>query len=374
MQLVPPLTQDSHRAAAERSVGTHLPYAAQIDDATILLRDGRLMQVIRIEGLLFETLDGAEIDYRKDMRDAVLRSIGSSRFALYHHVLRRRVATGLTGTFPDPLSQAIDDIWRARLADREMFVNEQFIAIIRRPNEGRSRGARALLGRLAGKGPDAPAHGEDLRALTAAREALVASLSAYRPALLQVYETPTGLFSEPLEYLAALYNGDLEPVLMPEGSIADYLPRRRISFGAETAELGGHAGSGRSFIAIVSIKDYPGATAPGMLDALQRLPFEMTITQSFALVDRSASLGRLNLTLRRMRAADDEALVLRDELMLARDAVASGKMTFGEHHMTVAVRGDTPAQVDAGVAEVQAAMTELGIVAVREDIGLEAAF
>ena len=65
---------------------------------------------------------------------------------------------------------------------------------------------------------------------------------------------------------------------------------------------------------MVSIKDYPGQTAPGMLDELLRLPFEMVVTQSFGFVDRQAALGRMNLALRRMRSAEDEALSLRGEL------------------------------------------------------------
>ncbi len=68
----------------------------------------------------------------------------------------------------------------------------------------------------------------------------------------------------------------------------------------------------------------------------------MTITQSFAFVDRQAALGRVNLALRRMRAADDEAVSLRDELAVARDDLAAGRAAFGEHHLTLAVRADSP--------------------------------
>jgi type IV secretion system protein VirB4 len=38
--------------------------------------------------------------------------------------------------------------------------------------------------------------------------------------------------------------------------------------------------------------------------------------------------------------------------------------------MTIAIRGGAPGLVDDGVAEVQAALADLGIVAVREDIAL----
>src|SRR3546814_11418157 len=42
--------------------------------------------------------------------------------------------------------------------------------------------------------------------------------------------------------------------------------------------------------------------------------------------------------------------------------------------MTIGVRGAAPAEVDAGVAGVQAALADLGIIAVREEVALEPAF
>ena len=76
-----------------------------------------------------------------------------------------------------------------------------------------------------------------------------------------------------------------------------------------------------------------------MLDELLRLPFELVVSQSFGFVDRQAALGRMNLALRRMRSAEDEAVSLRADLASAKDEVAAGRAGFGEHHMTIAVRG-----------------------------------
>ena len=44
------LTAREKLARREAAVGDHLPYAAQIDDHTIVTRDGLAMQVIRLEG------------------------------------------------------------------------------------------------------------------------------------------------------------------------------------------------------------------------------------------------------------------------------------------------------------------------------------
>ena len=70
LQLLPPLTRDPRVVAREVSAGTHLPYARHLDDVTLVTRDGLLMQTIRLGGLLFETADTDELNYRADLRDA----------------------------------------------------------------------------------------------------------------------------------------------------------------------------------------------------------------------------------------------------------------------------------------------------------------
>lgn len=376
LQLLPRLSRDERDWSREKSAGDHLPYLAQIDEHTLLLRDGRLCQVIALDGLLFETAGTTDINYRKSLRDAMLQAVGSSRFALYHHIIRRRVEPELHGDFPDPFSRDMDASWRRRLQGKRLFLNDLYLCIIRRPLQGQGGAAEKVsrwLGRTATDTRTADLAAER-RALDAARDTLLAALSQYGARPLGCYDLRGTSCSEVLEYLSSLYNGELRPVLLPEADVGQYIPYRRVSFGAQTVELGAAGDLPRGFVGMVSIKEYPGQTGPGMLDDLMRLPLELTITQSFGFVDRQAALGKVNLTLRRMRAADDEALSLRGELAVARDELAAGRAAFGEHHLTVAVRADSPDAVDAGVADVQAALTDLGIIAVREELALEPAF
>jgi type IV secretion system protein VirB4 len=361
--------------AKEQAAGKHLPYARHVDDVTLATRDGLLLQTIRLGGLLFETSDTDELNYRSDLRDAMLRSIGSSRFAIYHHVVRRRAETLLEAEFPDAFSARLDARWRERLATREMFVNELFLTIVRRPMQGRV----GLLDRLrdfAGRAATdrKAAQASDVRALSAASDALVAALGSYTPRLLSVYRSAHGVRSEPLEFLSHLYNGQMRPVALPYGDAGEHIPFRRVSFGDEAFELAPAGDIERSFGAIIAIKDYPAQTLPGMFDELYRMPFEMTVTQSFAFVERGEALGRMNLALRRMRSTDDEAVSLRTELANAKDNVAAGRAGFGEHHGSISIRGATLDELDARVAEVSATLADLGIVAVREDVALEPAF
>ena len=303
MQLLPPVTRDQRVISREQSAGRHLGYARHVDDHTIETRDGLLLQFIQLRGLLFETADTEELNYRKQLREGMLQAIGTSRFGLYHHILRRRIDLAFNGEFPDNFSQGLHDRWNARLAGRQLFVNDLFLTIARRPTQGRIGLLESLRDALTpARDTDREGVPHEVRQLDNATEALMASLGSYEPKLLSVYNSLNEPYSEPLEFLSALFNGEMRPVKLPAQDLGEYLPYRRVSFGQDAIELGPTGNSPREFAALVSIKDYPGQTSAGMFDELLRLPFEMVISQSFGFVDRQAALSRMNLALRRMRS------------------------------------------------------------------------
>ena len=51
MQFLPPLTRDPSASRREKPAGAHLPYARHVDDVTLELRDGVLMQTIHLGGI-----------------------------------------------------------------------------------------------------------------------------------------------------------------------------------------------------------------------------------------------------------------------------------------------------------------------------------
>ena len=356
--------------------GRRLPYARHLDDATIETRDGRLLQFIHLTGFPFETADTEELNYRKSVRETMLRGVANSRFGLYHHVIRREADPELTGSFPDPFSADLDERWRERLNTRRLYVNDLFLTLVRRPAPGRIGVIQEAIRMVRGAGDRAEAAAElvrDQTALNAATDGLLSALQPYGARLLTAYKGPQGQCSEQLEFLSLLYNGEMRPVRLPDADLGLYLPYRRVSFGANALEWGPAGRMPIGFAAMLSVKDYPGQTTPGMMDDLLRLPAEMVLTESFGFVDRQQTLDRMNLALRRMRAADDEALSLRADLTTAKDDVAAGRSAFGEHHLTVMVKAASLDGLNEAAADVQSAFTELGVISVREDVNLEPA-
>ncbi len=363
--------------AQDPRAGDRLPYDQHLNDHTIVTRSGDFMQMVQLEGFAFETADTDMLNHLHSARDIVLRGIASSQLMIYCHVLRRPVQAVLSAAQPEGLARDIDDEWHARLADKQLFINDIVITLLRRPPVGKVGFVERLAGRLRGAASDVErqaAQARSLRELDAARSNLMSAFGRYGPRLLGQYRGAGGVHSEMLEILSALYNGDMQPVLVPGDDIGHYLPYKRVSFGLDTLELRGATPDHSRLAALISIKDYPAHTAPGMLDALLRLPHELTLSESFAFMDRQIADERIGLSLRRLRAASDETVTLRNGLMAAKDDLTSGVSAYGEHHLTVLVRAPSLARLDAAVADVQSALADMGAIAVREDVNLEPGF
>lgn len=363
-------------SAKEAKAGERLPYAQLVDSDVVLLRDGSLMGALQVPGLLFETEDTDALNAHAATREVMLRSNLDGRFVLYHHVIRRRVSVELEASFDDPLSAHIDRRWRDRLSSGSLFVNDQFVTLVRRPARGKAGWGEKLSRMVRGKAHEAEeVDPKDLRSLRAALQAMAASLGDYGAQPLSDYTGPSGqVNNELLELLSALYNGEMRPVRRPQDGtdIGQMLPYRRVSFGIDAMELRG--ANGADFSSILSLKEYPEATNPGLLDAMLRLPYEMVLTESFAPEERQTAREKIDLALRRLRSADEEAQSERADMMAARDELGAGSVAFGDHHLSVLVRDATLDGLDDATARIAAALADTGAIAVREDTNLEPAF
>ncbi len=360
----------------EARAGDRLPYAAHLDDKTLLLRDGGLMQALAIAGMPFETETADQLNHMLGVREVMLRSALDGRFVLYHHVIRRQVGVALAAEFDSPFAAELDRQWRERLAARQLFVNEQFLTLVRRPARGKA-GWPERMARLVGRSLDGDSDEVDpalQRELDAASQALISSLESYGARQLGGYPSGGGMCSELLELLSALYNGEMRPVLRPADDVdlGHHIPYRRLSFGLDTLELQG-AGA-HAFAGVLSVKDYPATTRAGLIDGVLRLGSECVLTETFAPSDRQIARERMDLAIRRLRAADDDVATERREMLSAKDALVSGQTGFGDHHLSLLVRAPTMPALDSALAGAAAVLADIGAVVVREDINLEPAF
>ena len=85
LKLKQPVPHFAPSAKREVSESEHVPYVALYNDNTLLTRNEDLIQVIKIEGLPFETSSDDYLKLRKRFRNNLLRTMAKSQYALYVH-------------------------------------------------------------------------------------------------------------------------------------------------------------------------------------------------------------------------------------------------------------------------------------------------
>ena len=228
-------TRNGAEMLREGSLAEFLPYTRHVDEATVATKDGYLFQVIKIDGFAFETADASELNHLKNVRNTMLRGIATSRHALYHHVIRRAARGYPGGDFDDAFCAALDRTWEARLAAKRLFVNDQYLTVVRRSLRG-TAGFAEQVGRLLSSAADRAAleaHRQaDLKALYEATDTLSGALEKYGARRLSVYEADCGTCSEVLEFLSYLINQSLRPIRLPRAALDAYLPYKRLLLAA----------------------------------------------------------------------------------------------------------------------------------------------
>ncbi|MDD3020675.1 MAG: hypothetical protein PHX61_06805 [Alphaproteobacteria bacterium] len=243
----------------ESRISKFIPYTRHIDDTTIKTKEGYLLKVIKVEGLPFETADQIDINQRKTIRSTLLRGLSNSRFAVYHHIIRRESKDDMNSFFENAWCKELDTAYQKRLSTKRMFVNEQYLTVVRRPAQS-AISFMAEISRTLFSKVDRELAGQYERqshvALNEAVSNILTTLSPYQPRVLGIKTTDNGLFSESLSFLSYLVNLEKTDIRLPQRTIADYLPAKRISFGKEAFEVRGANPNDVKLGAIISIKEY----------------------------------------------------------------------------------------------------------------------
>ena len=357
-------------AASEALAAAHIPYVRQADAFTLQTRSGDLVQIFQLDGKPFETESASELDRLKEGRNTLLRALAGGDYALWQHVVRRRIYPDLSPRPPAGFARDLDAQWQARLQRQQLYVNDLYLSLVRRAGSPSTALAQRLRRALSPEQDRELARREyrqALRELHQHAENLIGKLAPYRPRRLTTHSGAQGLQSELLRFCLQVLTGNDRPVLLPLQPLDRYLPSTTDYFGGEALELRSPGGS--RFGALLSIKEYAAQTFAGMLDRLFTLPGEAILTQSFTFIGRGTALEALGRQARIMDSIDDPALSQIEQIEEARDDLASSRLVYGSHHLTVMPLVAHANELDQACHEVDRRLSDLGLIVVRESGG-----
>ena len=276
---------------------------------------------------------------------------------------RKNVA--LTPVDGDGFAAEIDQRWQTHISDLAPKKSQLYLSILRRPEIG----ARIpLLSAFAKRTwmKERAARARELNEVTGFFET---ALGAAKPVRL---DKSTG---EWLGFLSTLLTGKYAPIAQPAAPLplAYALGSCRATFDGDTATIACATTGATRFGALFSIKSYPALTDVSLFDGLD-LPLDVVLTNSFSPIPTNIMAERIQRIVRQMRAADDAAVSLRDQLMEAADDQEAGRIAFGDHHLSVAVYAPDKETLEQAAAEVKRLGQEIMAVIVRENMALKATY
>src|SRR5438309_821212 len=110
-----------------------IPYVAHYDADTLLTEDDQLVQIIKLDGIAFQTRDAEDLKRQKRFRNRLVRSIAKSDFGVTVHVIRRKHFEYPGGTFPNRFCAELDAAWRRKHERSEQYVNDIYVSLVKFP-------------------------------------------------------------------------------------------------------------------------------------------------------------------------------------------------------------------------------------------------
>ena len=371
--------KNAGKSRLEYHAGNFIPYYFHVNDRTVVTHDNMFFQVVHVAGFPYETSDDEDVDIRKTIRNQLFKGMASGSFAIYFHTIRRRQNPFSEGFADRKLHLFFADYvnakWRNKHKTRKSFVNELYITVIRKPDTKGIAVVQHIIKKIIQKASKA-AFEEDIKDtisdLSEMTNRVATSLRDYGARILGIENTPDGVISEVLTFLGKIVNcGFSQPILLANADISAYLPSQRLYFGDGVIEVTGSGGT--KYAGIISLKEYGHKTSPDMLDVFLQLPHEFIITQSFQFTNRQVAITKMQLQQNRMIQAEDKAISQIAEITAALDDAMSGRIAFGDHHLTIMCYEDSFRSLDNVLSLFTVELSNSGD-AVREKLNLEPAF
>ena len=343
-----------------------LPYVDHVADGVVLLRDGSLLAMARLAGVPFSLTGNAERNAQFRRHVALLNAVSDENVEIHEHFVSHSAVAPLPPRPADvsPYAASLLGDYHASLAGL-LYGRDWFIAVRVKP-----RGQ--LFGIDASKLPfmRASAIGREeeqadrARQLEEAMRLVMRVLATFGPARLGVREADGVAFSEIMEalYLVRTTRFEPQPLVDPSGSLGAGLYTDRTICGLRGFEIR-HApfGSDSTWGAMLGFRVYPrGRINMRQFDDLLAIDGRFVITSALICQTRAEAQESIALLRRQMMTAGDPSGTGADELLDAIDALASGKSERGKTRWSIAIHGDTMAEVDRLVSQVKTIMANAG--------------
>jgi type IV secretion system protein VirB4 len=353
----------------ERSGEIYLPYVGHVTDGAVLLRDGSIMAMGKLDGVAFELEDPALRNARSLNFNTLFRNVADDNVSLCVHLVRSDgVPEQQSRPFRSEFGQRLSDAYKSQALGGGLYRNDYFLTLIVSPRNALGK----FGGRVARRRNNEAQTASLLHAIEDLWHVVAGAVDGYGLRRLGLREKNGVVFTEIGEALQLMMTCQWAPVPLVSGLLGASIYTNRVICGKSGFQILMPA---RTWLgSIFSFREYPAKTRPGMLNTLLTADFPLVLSQSFSFLTRAQAHARLTTKANQMVSSGDKAVSQITDLREAEDALASNVFVMGSHHLSLAVYGSALKELADRGARARARLTDAGAVVVPESIGMEAAY
>ncbi len=408
------VSQTKYGAQLKMEAGgdAHIPFTSHVDPHTLRTKDGKLIQIIKLEGVSHETSDTSQLNAWKNSRNFLWRSVSDNKISIWTHVVRYKKNDYPSGIFGESFARDLNKKYERSLENTEMYVNDLYICVVRQSAGDAVASVAETIKSFITKIDKANVRNvqrKQIGYLNDTTRKIIKGLAAYGPKLLSVYsrnhkgvrveivdkeedvleadgivsilhseETKRlkngelAAYSYPLEFLGYLVNGFWRKIPLGYKHAGKTILASKIHFEKDFYVI--ESTDRKKCGGVISISEYVNQSAAGMIDGLLTLPVEFVLTQSFTFLGKATAINLLKQHQNRMKNSGDLAESQIDELNDALDQLTANEFCMGDHHFTLSVLGDGVKEVADNLGMCEAELSEFGLLTAREYLGMEACF
>ena len=336
-----------------------LLYNQHINENTIYLNSGYILQTIAISGISFETEDDETLEQRKKILNNIYKSLAVSDITIYIHTIRRKNQLNIKkiNTIQyNNLIQSLQQEWNNSYVGVAAFENKIFISILLKVNNINSSNKDYFIKNL---------HNVSFN--------LLSSLNNYNAELLNTYNKDNNLYSGIVNFLYMLANGgEKKEIILNSHDISNTISNSNIEIFDDYGVIEHHGNT--KLFKIITNSEYPKFSGAGILDGLLNIPSEAIITHIFKCINKNDAINDMDIRKSRLKSTADRSETQIFDIDDAIESLNSNEVSFGYHSMAIEVFGKTESDVNIAVSNVINRLINRGFSHIIESTNLEALF
>ncbi len=327
-------------------------YGYPINRSMISLDDAKIMATLSLSGIPFESESNSTLmpafELVKNLLSSLARRYGS-QLAVWTHIIKRQEHFEATYCFDSNFMQRFSDRYLQDFSGEEFFSIHYYITFVFHYDGTLTEGEDEL------------------------SDILKTASGALKRFACKVLEVNNDHRCEHVEFLSYLLNYNDQPKPLTTEKVRDYIGHSDWHFGHDLLEIRNANNEATKFATFFELDALPTTTEMGMWDFILRHPTEFVLTQSMIFMPGIQAQKMIDRQTNLIESSDNAEHEL-VELHTARDYVASGVVSFGDYHASLAVMGNSPEKVFADSADLNGQFLAKGTILKRSNLKSQFSF